>query len=251
MASEEQLSAEREAGKRTAVFAFVAAAFGLAAGFVPVLMPGILGVSLLSDFPNNSSSRVLFFDHNSTKLLLLTACSLVALLTLGAVLRQLYLVTKARNPQFNRAALVCLLVGVVLVSVGSLAHQILLTTQAADFAKNGNQTYAEAKDILTSPGVVASAAALQAGLLALAIALVMIAINAMRVGLLTRFMGILGVICAVLLVIPLSPVPVVQAFWLGALGYLLLGRWPKGLPPAWESGEARPWPSLQRLREQP
>jgi hypothetical protein len=32
-----------------------------------------------------------------------------------------------------------------------------------------------------------------------------------------------------------------------AVGILFLGRWPNGLPLAWEAGEARPWPP----REQP
>jgi len=41
---------------------------------------------------------------------------------------------------------------------------------------------------------------------------------------------------------------VVQAFWLGALGALLVGRWPGGRGPAWETGEADPWPSSAERR---
>jgi hypothetical protein len=41
---------------------------------------------------------------------------------------------------------------------------------------------------------------------------------------------------------------VIQAFWLGALGALFLGRWPGGRGPAWESGEAEPWPSAAQRR---
>jgi hypothetical protein len=63
-------------------------------------------------------------------------------------------------------------------------------------------------------------------------------------------MGVLGIIVGVLFVIPIgSPVPVVQAFWLGALAYLLSGRWPNGVPPAWASGRAEPWPSQQQMRD--
>jgi hypothetical protein len=72
----------------------------------------------------------------------------------------------------------------------------------------------------------------------------------MRVGLLTRFMGVLGIICGALIVLPiLSPLPIVQTFWLGAMALLLLGRWRSGVPPAWRTGEAQPWPSQQELRE--
>ena len=74
---------------------------------------------------------------------------------------------------------------------------------------------------------------------------VMLPLRARRVGLMSPFMGILGVIAGILLVLPLLPgVPVIiQAFWLGALGLLFLGNWPGGRGPAWETGEAVPWPS--------
>ena len=76
------------------------------------------------------------------------------------------------------------------------------------------------------------------------------ALNAMRVGLLTRFMGVLGIIVGVLFVIPLEgALPIVKVFWLVALGVLFLGRWPGGMPPAWVTGEAQPWPTQQELRE--
>ena len=79
---------------------------------------------------------------------------------------------------------------------------------------------------------------------------VVICLNAMRIGLLTRFMGVLGVICGALIVLPiLSPLPIVQTFWLGAMAVLLAKRWPSGVPPAWTSGEATPWPSQAEARE--
>jgi hypothetical protein len=42
----------------------------------------------------------------------------------------------------------------------------------------------------------------------------------------------------------------VQAYWLGALAMLFAGRSPNGTPPAWQSGEAMPWPSAAEMREQ-
>jgi hypothetical protein len=80
------------------------------------------------------------------------------------------------------------------------------------------------------------------GTLALGFAYVIIALNAMRAGLLSRFTGILGIIVGALTVLPLLPGPVVQIFWLGALAMLFLGRWPGGRGPAWETGRAEPWP---------
>jgi hypothetical protein len=84
---------------------------------------------------------------------------------------------------------------------------------------------------------------------ALAFLYVMLPLRARRVGLLTPFMSILGVIVGVLIVFAtLGIAPVIQAFWLGALGMLLLGNWPGGRGPAWESGEAEPWPSAAQRR---
>ena len=88
-----------------------------------------------------------------------------------------------------------------------------------------------------------------AGTVGLAFLFVMLPLRARRVGLLTPFMGILGAISGALVVFQLAAVSaVVQAFWLGALGALFLGRWPGGRGPAWETGEAEPWPTAAQRR---
>jgi hypothetical protein len=79
---------------------------------------------------------------------------------------------------------------------------------------------------------------------------VLVSLNAMRAGLLTRFLGILGVIVGTLVIIQLGPFPVVQTFWLLALAVLFAGRRPGGDPPAWRTGREEPWPSQQEMAEQ-
>jgi hypothetical protein len=71
----------------------------------------------------------------------------------------------------------------------------------------------------------------------------------MRAGLLSRFMGILGIFVGVLLVIPLG-VQILQLFWFAALGLLFLDRWPGGRGPAWQTAEAIPWPGAAEQREE-
>ena len=82
---------------------------------------------------------------------------------------------------------------------------------------------------------------------------VILPLRARRVGLMSPFMGILGVVTGALLVLQIVPVVpvIIQAFWLGALGLLFIGNWPGGRGPAWETGEAEPWPTPQRRRGQP
>jgi len=86
--------------------------------------------------------------------------------------------------------------------------------------------------------------------LALAISWLFLCLNAMRVGLLTRFLGIVGIFGGVLYLLPFTPLPILQIFWLGGAAVLFAGRWPSGTPPAWQTGQAEPWPSQQQLREE-
>ncbi len=79
-----------------------------------------------------------------------------------------------------------------------------------------------------------------AGRLGLAVALVYSCLWAMRVGLLTRFWGSLGMalgVAALLLIVQFTIV-----FFL-YFGLLVLGRLPGGRPPAWAAGKAIPWPT--------
>jgi hypothetical protein len=89
-----------------------------------------------------------------------------------------------------------------------------------------------------------------AGSLAIAFLFVMLPLRARRVGLMSPFMSILGVVTGALLVLQIVPPvsTVLEAFWLAAVGVLYLGRWPGGRGPAWESGEDEPWPSAAQKR---
>jgi hypothetical protein len=83
--------------------------------------------------------------------------------------------------------------------------------------------------------------------LAFGFGLVLAALNAMRAGLLSRFLGILGIIGGVLSVL-FGGAGVILAFWLVAVGILFLDRWPSGRGPAWDEVEAIPWPSAADQR---
>ncbi len=65
------------------------------------------------------------------------------------------------------------------------------------------------------------------------------ALNAMRVGLLTRFWGSLGMAVGVILILP--TLQIIAFAWFIYLGLLLAGWIPGGRPPAWAAGEAVPW----------
>jgi hypothetical protein len=138
--------------------------------------------------------------------------------------------------------------GAVIQAIGVVVYAVAFGNAAHDFVGHGTQTWPEANALLTGGALVAAQIANYFGLLLLAVGIVLVSLNAMRVGLLTRFLGYLGIIAGVLTILPLVPIPIVEAYWLLALAYLLTGRWPSGVPPAWSSGRAERWPSSQELR---
>jgi hypothetical protein len=75
-----------------------------------------------------------------------------------------------------------------------------------------------------------------------------VSLQTMRVGLLPRFMGYVGMFAGFLVLFPIIVIPVVQLYWLVAIAILLSGNWPSGLPPAWRSGRAEAWPSSAETR---
>jgi hypothetical protein len=82
--------------------------------------------------------------------------------------------------------------------------------------------------------------ALPAGL-TMIFAIVYPALQAFRIGLITRMFSTMGAIAAAtLIILPLAPALI--GVWLTWLGLTFLGRTPRGRPPAWDAGVAIPWP---------
>jgi hypothetical protein len=73
-------------------------------------------------------------------------------------------------------------------------------------------------------------------------AMIYTALQSYRVGLLTRFFGTLGMALGAALIL-LPQAPVLIALWLAWLGLIFLDRVPGRRPPAWDAGEAVPWPT--------
>jgi hypothetical protein len=140
----------------------------------------------------------------------------------------------------------------VLTAVGLIWSQLDIIDIAHGFTDSGGQTEKRAEDLVEDRQQAAVFLAL-AGAIALAFSYIIVSLNAMRAGLLSRFMGILGVIVGVLIVIPLLPgVPsIMQIFWLGAVAVLALDRWPGGRGPAWETGRDDPWPTAAERQGAP
>lgn len=200
--------------------------------------------------PGLVARKVLYYDDHAAQLILSQLVPRVALALTAIAVAFLYRSARARNPQLNKIALFAAVAGAVLVVVPAIVGVVGRTLEVNDFASSADQTERAARDVLASPLVAAADYLVGLGTIAIGVAFGLSAYHAMRVGLLTRFMGVLGIIVALLFILPLeAQLPLVKVFWLLALGALFLGRWPGGLPPAWTTGTAQPWPTQQELRE--
>jgi hypothetical protein len=165
-------------------------------------------------------------------------------------LAYLYRAVRARAA-LPSAAIILAAAGAAAAGVGAAVSQTALTLAAADFANGVDHTNSAALDAQNTPAAVAGTFVGFIGGVLLAVALLLIALNAMRAGLLSRLMGIVGMFAAATFVIRgLDPFGVIRALWFAALAMIFLGRLPNGRPPAWSVPEAVPWPSQQQLREQ-
>lgn len=238
MASEDILQSEARERPRAAVTAAIAALFTLAAP--------VIGGVVLKDAPDNVPGAALYRHAHQTGLAISTACSVIGLLAVVLVLDFLYRAIKARNPQLPAQLRPLPWIGGLGLAALSIGIQVVSASKLGHFATDSSQTYDEAKAASDYGAIAYVGIAAQ---LAFAFALVMISINALRVGLVSRFLGYLGVISAALFILPLVPIPIVQVYWLGALAALFAGRSPGGTPPAWRSGQAEPWPSPADMRD--
>ncbi len=194
--------------------------------------------------------KVLYYHDHALQIIATQLVPSIALALVGITLTFLYRCTKARNPRMNKLPIYAAVSGAVLVLVPAIVAAVALTIDVSSFAGSANQSEDAARAVLDAPLVASAYYLVQLGTFSIGLAFVFMALNAMKVGLLTRFMGVLGVIVGVLFVIPLeSQLPLVKVFWLLALGAVFLDRWPGGRPPAWASGVAEPWPTQQEIRE--
>jgi hypothetical protein len=189
-----------------------------------------------------------FYSDHATEVLASSVVRALGLLALGWAITFLGAATRARKPDFAKPLVYAALVGAVLSALGAVLNSIGVDSAISNFL-DGPRTVDEAADVGGESLLVTAGLIGLVGQLALAIGVVLVCMNAMRVGLLTRFLGVLGIITGALIVIPIGPLPVVQSFFLFALGLLMLGAIPGGAPPAWRTGNAEAWPSQQQAAE--
>ncbi len=235
--SNEQIEDERRQGKIAGIAAVVGIVIFIAA------------MGLAGDFNGAEQAEQLkMLDSIEGDLLLQSLLQAFALLLFLPALISLFGSVQARVENFRPG-----LIGVVVISPILLAASLVVAYFAfkdaadaflapgADYDINSNDVANDvfyeqfATQVRTGLGL--------AGSLGLAFSTVYLSLNAMRAGLMTRFWGTLAMAVGIGTLL-FGSVMLIGFMLLIAL--LITGWWPGARPPAWEAGEAVPWPAAGR-----
>jgi hypothetical protein len=212
-------------------------------GLFQGMTPTLEGVAHPTSSPR--TAEVKFISHHAFALIAGGALAAIAVAILTLVLLLLADATIFRRPETWSATRPLILGGGIAVAIVTLAHQLVSALETHKFAVGHDHSNSAVERALTTGGATAAVdyIAVLAGLV-LAVGMIALMVNALRVGLLVRWMAFVGMFTGLLIVLPIggAELQVVPAFWLVMMGILYAGRWPNGEPPAWAAGEARPWP---------
>jgi amino acid transporter len=250
-------------------------------GAVALLLASVIVGSSLGGGGEADSLRDLH-DHAST-VTLVSVIQALGFLLLAMPLLYLFRAVKERSPRVRAQFLPLIMLAPVALSVAAVLNGVSANDAATAFvngkgtssltraeatkecrAEQGDDASAFRDDFGTGSGALSDCATTKTendraedaikgtsirkvaegiqfgGLLALAFALIYSCLNGMRAGLLTRFWGALGIAIGAASIFGLFQLGII---WFIYFGLLVAGWLPGGRPPAWEAGEAVPWPS--------
>lgn len=182
-------------------------------------------------------------------------CTSLGLILAIPVLYGLIRAAWRRRPSFPRWFLWTPAIGGLLFGIATVVALVYQAVQYHDFTQlaQAAQVNGAANEALNAAQDDLAFLQLAGGIGSLftAVGFGAAALSSMNVGLITKVIGSIGVLLAFLVVIPLlgQQGSVLRAFWFIAVGLTLLGKWPGGRPPAWDSGEPMPWPTRAQMME--
>jgi hypothetical protein len=213
------------------------------------LTPTLQGISEPSLSPR--AAEVKYISHHAFSFVAGSVLAAIAILILMLVLLLLFDASAFRRPQTWPPARILVLAGGIAVAVASIAHEVVYAVETHKFATGHDFSRHAVENALTksASNQIVAYLSLVAGI-ALVVGMIVVMLNSLRTGLLPRWLAFLGMFSALLILLPnIGPtLQLIPAFWLVMVGMLLSGRWPGGDPPAWEAGEARPWPSRAQMQ---
>lgn len=222
------------------------------AGYAAILIAPLYIASLFIltstvTFGGLATEQLRVADANAGVLMLSSLLNALAALLMTIPLLYLFKAAQARSDRVSQALVGFVFIGPVLLALRSLLSAVSQNQIASDFvaqASPGGDIYTLLDDLAEASTVAEVAGSLFfPAVLGLVVAMVYTSLQAMRVGLVSRFFGTLGMALGGALVVIAPQLSLLAiAIWMGWLGFIYLDRVPRGRPPAWVAGEAIPWP---------
>jgi len=204
----------------------------------------VAAMGLAGDFNGAEQAEQLkMFDSVSSDLLLQCILQAIALLLFLPALITLFRAIQTRVENFRPGLIGVVIVSPILLAISLVVAYFAYKSAADAFLEPGKFDTGSndvANDVFYDqfPTQIRTGLGL-AGSLGLAFTTVFLALNGMRAGLMTRFWGTLAMALGIGTLL-FGSVMLIGYMLLIAL--LIAGWWPGSRPPAWEAGEAVPWP---------
>ncbi|MHB8490656.1 MAG: hypothetical protein ACYDA6_00360 [Solirubrobacteraceae bacterium] len=216
-----------------------------AVGILQGLAPALSGKPTSAISPE--APEVRYLSHHAFGLIAGSALQAVAFVALLVLLLFLMDATRVRAPEQSGTPRMLVQIGGGGTAFVLVAGQIVRAINTHNFAAGHDFSQRAVERAVTSGAGNAIAGYL--GLLlpvVLVVGMVMALLRATRVGLIPRWLRTFGVVAGIAL-LPLFAqaftLQIIPAAWMVAMGFMFMGRLPSGDPPAWDSGEAMPWPA--------
>jgi uncharacterized membrane protein len=234
--SREQVIARERRWAGPVAFATFAATLLFVAGLV--MLGRSIGASGESELLRNVDS------HRST-MVIATVLQAIGVVLLALPLSYLFRAAEARSSTMRSQLIGVVIAGPIFLAIAYSLNAVINLHAATDFLSTAHHIGTDAADkaaqkAIDDQGLRSLAAGFGiGGQLGFAVAMVYTCLHALRVGLLTRFWGSLGMALGAVSFLFFQ----FALLWFVYLGLLISGRVPGGRPPAWEAGEAVPWPT--------
>jgi hypothetical protein len=194
------------------------------------------------------TERYRVIDASASDLLASTVLRSVSFALMCVPLLYLFRAAQARSERVSGAMIGFAFIGPVLLAAQGAIAWVAQTNVASDFVAAsgpGGDIYSLLDDLVEDSSAFDVASNLLfPAILGMLVAMIYVPLQAMRVGLLTRFFGTLGMAlgAGMLFIAPAISLLTIS-IWFLWLGLMFIDKIPGGpRPPAWDAGVAIPWP---------
>lgn len=226
-------------------FGRIAAAAAIGAALLPVI-GNIVRNAALADVGEGKRGVLAAFEAQPGAVLGSGVVQALGTFLIAVVLYFLYRATRYRRSGPPAVALPLAIAGPILVGLSGVGLDLALVDAGRDLVSSTDRSEGSADELIRDGAVGTMQYLGYAARAVLGGAFVLICLYALKAGLLSRFMAYVGIIIGAFYV--LGGASYILLFWLPAVALLFLNRWPGGRGPAWDAGEAIPWPGAAEQR---